>query len=80
MGKMSNTRYATAREVILQFLNGVNSHSACQTEIYSSAVLHGFPNQNTLRGRLSELVTEGYVERRKGWGGKVWYSIPTARQ
>lgn len=78
MGKVTVTtkRIQGARETVLSYLKSHKGQELRQGEIYGHAATQGFPNQNTVRGRLSELYTEGTIERRKGWGGTVWYKFP----
>lgn len=57
-------RVQGAREVIL---SGLTTLETSQATIYAYCAARGFPNQNTIRGRLSELVNEGTVIRRSGW-------------
>lgn len=76
---MAKMRIQTAREAVLSYLKKNKGVEVRQTELYSHARTQGFPNQNTIRGRLSELFTDGVIERRKGIStGTVWYRYPVA--
>lgn len=57
-------RVQGARETIL---SGLTTLETSQSDIYAYCAARGFPNRNTIRGRLSELVNEGTVIRRSGW-------------
>lgn len=63
-------RIETAKDAIVGALKfGGDGARMTQTEIYKTLEGKGFPNNNTIRGRLSELVRNGTLNRRTRWHG-----------
>ena len=77
MAKKIVKRTGTSVDAIIDQLKKVgHGVELTANTLYAGAAAKGFANQNTIRGRLSELTTMGIITRRKGWTN-VYYGLPT---